>query len=393
MKILFIPTSYPDETNPIRNVFIYEQAVALSKAGHDIRVLHPQKQPSKKFFSRINKEIKIHFEEYATRYSCPVKTFMEGRLFTINKVLFVNVVKNLYTRATSDGWHPDIIYAHFSCWAGYAAVDIGKKNNIPVVVMEHFSGYMSDSPRSKLVDGLDYVVRNADAIICVSDNLKDRVIQLTKTNRHIYVVPNMLDPSFQYVERTSKEKFVFSTVCNLNERKRVKDLVCAFCKAFDPKDNVELLIGGDGPEKMKIIDCIRQNHRENQIILLGRLNRQETVELYKKANCFALVSAHETFGIVWREAMATGLPVITSKHEGWSAKDWSDKFGIMIPVDDEEKLIAALRYMKKNHTSYDNKKISSFCLNNYSEKNVSKQIEKIMCSVKGVENGSKIAFS
>lgn len=382
MKILFIPTSYPDETNPIRNVFIYEQAIALSKAGHDVRILHPQKQPSKKFFCKTNKEVKIHVEEYATRYSCPVKTFMEERLFAFNKVLFVNVVKKLYTQATSDGWIPDIIYAHFSCWAGCAAVDIGKKHNIPVVVMEHFSGYMSNSPRSKLVDGLDYVVKKADAMICVSDNLKNKVLQLTKTNKRIYVVPNMLDPSFQYTERKNKGKFVFSAVCNLNERKRVKELVCAFCKAFSQNDNVELLIGGDGPEKMRITDCIRQNHRENQIILLGRLNRQETVELYKKSNCFALVSAHETFGIVWREAMATGLPVITSNHEGWSAQDWSDEFGIMVPVDEEEELIVALKKMRDCCESYDSKLISDYCEKYYSEKAVVAQLESVFSQVR-----------
>lgn len=382
MKILFIPTSYPDETNPVRDVFIYEQAVALSKAGHDIRILHPQKQPSKKIFSRIKKDVKIHVEEYATRYSCPVKTFMEERLFALNKVLFVNVVKKLYAQATADGWTPDVIYAHFSCWAGNAAVNLGKKHKIPVVVMEHFSGYMSDYPRSKLVKGLDYVVENADALICVSDNLKDRVVQLTKTNKRIYVVPNMLDPRFQYTKRTIKEKFVFSTVCNLNERKRVKELVHAFCKAFGPNDNVELLIGGDGPEKMKIVDYIHQNHRKNQIILLGRLNRRETIELYKKANCFALVSAHETFGIVWREAMATGLPVITSNHEGWSTQDWSDEFGIMVPVDDEKKLIVALQKMRNCGESYDSKLISDYCEKCYSERAVVAQLESVFSHVR-----------
>ena len=377
MKILIIPTSYPDEQNRVRNVFIYEQAVALAKAGHDVRVLHPQKQPSRQLFSRMNNEIRTIREDYAIRYCCPVKTFMADRFVLFNKVLFVKAVYRLYDEAVADRWKPDVIYAHFSCWAGVAAVELGQKHKIPVVVMEHFSGYMCAKPQAKLVAGLDYVVKNADAVVCVSEKLKNKVLQLTNTKKNIQVVPNMIDHRFQYVNRNATEEFVFCSVCNLNERKRVKELVDAFCNAFDEKERVKLLIGGDGPEKRKITESIQRNHREHQIVLLGRLDRNETVDLYSKSNCFALVSAHETFGIVWREAMATGLPVITSDHEGWSTEDWSDDFGIMVPVDDEHALVKALKDMKENFMQYDGRKISAYCYANYSESVVAKQIEGI----------------
>lgn len=377
MKILIIPTSYPDEINPTRNIFIYEQAVALSKAGHEIRILHAQKQPSKDLITKIDKKIKIHDEGYAIRYSLPVKTFLEDKFIESNKKIFIKAISELFYFATLDGWIPDVIYAHFSCWAGYAAISIGKNSNIPVAVIEHFSGFMNEHPPRKMVEGLKYVSDNADAMISVSDNLRDSIISKTSTSRSIFVVPNMIDPSFRYVEHPVKENFVFSAVCNLNERKRVKELVKAFCKAFKKDESVELIIGGDGPEKNAIIDYINKNNRNNQITLLGRLDRQETVELCNKSNCFALVSAHETFGIVWREAMATGLPVITSNHEGWSNKDWSDDFGIMVPVDDEEKLIAALREIKEKYSTYNGLKISDYCNAHYSEKAVVSQLEEI----------------
>ena len=79
--------------------------------------------------------------------------------------------------------------------------------------------------------------------------------------------------------------------------------------------------------------------------------------------------------------MATGLPIITSNHEGWSSDDWSDDFGIMVPVDDENSLINALRDIKNNYDSYDGNKISSYCLEHYSDKTVVKQIEKVLESV------------
>lgn len=377
MKILFVPTSYPDESNPTRDIFIQEQAVALSKAGHDIRVLHAQKQPSKKILSKIDKNIKTVSDSYVIRYSVPVKTLMEDRFILPNKRAFLKTIKSLYVSATADGWKPDVIYAHFSCWAGYAATELGKKYDIPVVVMEHYSGFMSESVPKKMIQGLKKVVDTADAFICVSNNLKTSVIQKTKTNRSIDVIPNMLDPSFKYVDHVLKDKFVFCAVCNLNERKRVKELVIAFCKAFDRDTQVRLIIGGDGPEYKKISEYIISNGREEQILMLGRLDRKGTVELYNKSNCFVLVSAHETFGIVWREAMSTGLPVITSNHEGWSVLDWSDDFGIMVPVDNEEQLISALKTMQKNHGRFDGLSISKYCQKHYSEAAVVRQIEAV----------------
>lgn len=155
MKILLLPTSYPDEKNTSRNVFIYEQAVALANAGHDLRILHPQKLPSNKVLSRISTDIQTSDDGYAIRYFRPVKTFMEGRVVAFNKRAFSSAAYALYDYATSDGWKPDVIYAHFSCWAGYAAVNIGKTNSIPVVVMEHFSGYMAEkSLPLKHIEGL-----------------------------------------------------------------------------------------------------------------------------------------------------------------------------------------------------------------------------------------------
>ena len=377
MRILFIPTSYPDETNPSRDIFIQEQANALCRVGHDIRILHAQKQASRMIFSKVDTTIRSSTEQGVTRFYAPVKTFMEQRFISLNKNAYTKTINALYMSAIADGWKPDVIYAHFSCWAGFSAIDIGRKFDIPVVVMEHYSGFMTKSIPQKMIYGVRTVVNDANAFICVSDNLKSSIIQKTKTKRSIYVIPNMLDPSFKYVDHALNGDFIFSTVCNLNKRKRVKELVRAFCKTFDRKTKVKLLVGGYGPEYQKIANYIKANNREDQVIMLGRLNRRETVELYNKSNCFVLASAHETFGIVWREAMATGLPVITSDHEGWSNYDWSDKFGIMVPVDDEEQLISALKTMKDSYSEYDGKYIANYCCDHYSESAVVKQIEKV----------------
>lgn len=109
--------------------------------------------------------------------------------------------------------------------------------------------------------------------------------------------------------------------------------------------------------------------------MLGSLNKEKMLEEYKKCNCFVLPSEHETFGIVYREAMAIGRPIITTNHQGF-ANDWNDAYGLLIDIDDERQLINALLDMQSKINTYDLKTlktISTMCLSKYSEQVVMKK--------------------
>ena len=60
--------------------------------------------------------------------------------------------------------------------------------------------------------------------------------------------------------------------------------------------------------------------------------------IYKKCNCFVLLSEYETFGIVYREAMASGRPVIAVRNGGVE-ENWSDAFGILIDKNNYEVIL------------------------------------------------------
>ena len=274
--------------------------------------------------------------------------------------------------------YPDVIYSHFSCWAGYTAVELGKKHHIPVVNIEHFNKFINDRADKNLVQGLKYVVENATCNIAVSGNLRRGMKRLTQTEKEITVVPNMINGGFVYTPPVEHEGFVFSAVANLNKGKRFDLLIRAFCEAFSSDENVRLLIGGSGEEKDSLLKLIAENQRQHQIQLLGRLDRAQTIALYQSSDCFALPSAYETFGIVWREAMAVGRPVITTDHGGWSPEEWSDDFGAMIPVDDQKALVDALKSVKENYSGYDLEKISQFSQSHYGAKEIGKRLEAIL---------------
>lgn len=378
MKIMIMPTSYPDESNPVRNIFIQEQTKALADLGHQVTVLHVQKQPSKALFKRLDTKIKRSDEGFAVRYSQKIKTFMEGRFPGLNRDHFVRCMKRLFAEALAKEGRPDVIYSHFACWAGYTAVQIGQQYNIPVVSIEHYSGYMTPNVNKGMIEGLRYTVERSAACMAVSGNLKDAMYRLTGTDKPITVVSNMIDDRFAYTAPREHEGFVFSAVANLNKRKRFSLLLEAFFEAFSAEENVSLVIGGSGEEEQNLVQLIRDNKREHQVRMLGRLGRDDTLQVYQESDCFVLPSAAETFGIVWREAMAVGRPVITTDHGGWSAEDWSDEYGVKIDVDDKLALIAALRSVRAEYAKYDLEKISRATRERHGAQVIGKQIEGIM---------------
>lgn len=378
MKIMFVPTGFPSDDNRSTMLFVYEQAKALAKAGHEITVLHVQRQPSKAILKKIDSSFQILDDGFCKRYFTRLKTFAMHRLPEFNRRIFSKKMKELFRYAWDNGERPDVLYAHFSCWAGCAAVEIGKEYHIPVVAIEHYGGFLKRGKLSRAYEkGLRNVVENAQAVLCVSNSLRRAVISISKTEKAIEVIPNMIDDIFTYHDIPDHDRYTFCTLCHLNKGKRVLLLVKAFCECFSAQDDVVLKIGGDGTERSTISEYVHSHKREHQIIFCGRLTREDSYELYLNADCFVLPSKSETFGIVYREAMAVGRPVITTDHGGWDHDEWSDAFGIKIPTDDLESLKSALLAMRKQSRKYDLKLISDYAVTRYGSKVVTAKINPV----------------
>lgn len=380
MRILFIPTSYPNENSPTRNLFIREQAEALFKIGNEIRVLHVEKMSTKQVLLFCSKKCSKFNDNGIIRYHTKCKTFLENKFGFLNKHLFSNRMKLLFKIMIAE-WKPDVIYAHFSNWAGDIAVELGELYDIPVVTIEHYSGYMQNTFSKYELNGLKKCILKSDRMLCVSDNFKKRILEISGIKKEITVLYNMVSPIFSYYPRFNSERFVFCAIGNLNKRKRFDLLIDSFCSAFGPDEDVELVIGGDGKEMDYLKELIKSKKRTTQIIMRGRVTREDTLELYKNCDVFVLPSAAETFGIVWREAMAVGRPIITTNHGGFDPSNWDDKIGYIIPIDDKNKLIESLRLIRKNISTYNGEYISQKCLSHYSEKAIVKQLMDIFDEV------------
>ncbi len=388
MLIFILPTSYPNEANPVANSFVEEQALALAQIpGNEVIVLNLQKQPSSRFFSSVEGAIGEKVQKGLKVIYKKKKTLLEKHLKLLNQGAFNRGMKALYRYAVEKYGRPDVIYAHFYS-AGYAALKIEKQ--VPVVVLEHSGELMHKRLDLRSRFYLKKVVSRCAAYLATTDRLKENIRRHTKTEKPIRVLPNIIGEQFCYCEREERGQFTFFSLARLEYDKRMDLLIDAFCRAREGRPELRLHIGGDGKEYGALEKQIREKGCREAVRLLGRLDRQQVLEQMKACAAFVLPSRHETFGMVWREALCVGRPVITTDHGGFGETDWSSSYGLMVAVDAQEELAEAIGRLYEGYEGYDLQKISAENRQRYAAASVMEALMQIFEDSIRKQEGSRL---
>lgn len=372
MKILVLPSWYKTAKYPENCIFIYEQVAGLAELGHNVIVISPQQNfnplCSRNIYQYNDGTCDLLYRNYLVIW--PSK-FPFQNLYS-----FERCAMKLAEKAINDYGVPDVIYAHFSIPAGYAATKLGEKYGIPVVVEEHLSDLMNEKWDKFRYSLMKTTIEKADKFICVSEGLKKSIENKLGEYGNMIVVSNMINQCFRYYPLENKE-FVFLAIGGLIPRKGFDFLIRCFTKVFKGK-NVKLRIAGQGRMRKDLEELIKDLDIESQVSLLGQLSRVETLEQYKNCSCFVLTSQAETFGLVYREALAVGRPIISTRHGGFSDKDWHDEYGYLIDYGNCRELKEAMFNVFNDFQKFDLKKISNICLSTCSKTIVMNSIEKIL---------------
>lgn len=173
-------------------------------------------------------------------------------------------------------------------------------------------------------------VRDADAVIAVSESTKSDIEKYYGRSDNVHVVYHGIDtkqfrlPSDAEREaswNTVRQKYPSLTkpfllfVGQIQPRKNITGLVDAFEKLKKKDKDLQLVIaGGHGWLQQPIIDRIESSPEKSSIHRLGRVPDELLASLYWHAEVFVLPSFYEGFGIPVIEAMACGVPVVTSDN-------------------------------------------------------------------------------
>ena len=371
MYILLISRGIPSKKDPLWGCFEFDQARALRSIGHKVVVLSVDERV--RFYRRkIGLMHKVVDGIDCYNYCLLPKKISE--LFGFNfssKVSFAHY-DFLLKKIIKEHGTPDIIYSHYLT-TSYVATLLKKKWNIPLVAIEHWSEINKDKLNSwvKKVGQLTY--NNVDRLISVSLSLQDRIVQHFGVNS--LVIHNMVGADFfnQKNKFNFDGKIRFVTTGRLVYGKGFDLLPRAFAKLNLPKDKWEMNIIGGGEEYDNLQKQINELNLQDNIHLLGQKTKAEVVDILKISNAFILPSRAENFSVAVLEALACGLPVISSICGGIRECIF-DFNGLLFPVDDVDALADAIKYMFDNYQSYDRQKIAEDCKNRFSPEVIAHQL-------------------
>jgi N-acetyl-alpha-D-glucosaminyl L-malate synthase BshA len=240
----------------------------------------------------------------------------------------------------------DLLHVHYAiphASAAFLAQQILKSQgiSIPFITTLHGTDITLVGRDSSFKPVIQYCLEMSDAVTSVSESLKRDTIEHFQIQREIQVIPNFIqleeystDTNLALRRRYAlDDEFVLCHISNFRKVKRVEDVVHIFKHINDVYPS-KLILVGDGPERQKVEELCRSLGTCDRVILLGKM--QATHLPLSISDLFLLPSETESFGLAALEAMAAGVPVISSNTGGLPEVNIEDYSGYLADVGDVE---------------------------------------------------------
>ena len=369
MRILVMPSWYPTEQKPLSGIFFREQAEALTRCGHEVTVVVMRSDGGKTV--SCDKTERDGFREYIFHHR-PARFHLT----------YFRVVRYLakFLRAEFPDGKPDVIHVHSNRYLKYARA-LRFLRGIPIVVTEHATMFERGCYSEKELRAIGRNFRAADRVLAVGPGLRDCIQPLC--SRPVRVVPNMVSKAFFEKKREpiSEKPFRFVSVGLLTYKKGFDILLRAFADVLKKAPDTELTICGGGAEEDELRALAEMLGITKSVTFTGMVTREECRENLCRSHAFVLPSRNETFGIVYIEAMACGLPIIMTRTSACELLVRSET-GLAVEIGDADGLSKAMLRMMESYECYDSETIISFCREHFSEEAVCRELTAVYEEVK-----------
>ncbi|MDR1678798.1 MAG: glycosyltransferase family 4 protein [Prevotellaceae bacterium] len=377
MKVLQLPSWYLPEGGQ----FVLNQSKALQEQGIDVHMLANVVLPWRKYkFGIFRFPCKAFFtnENGILHYRC----FSRRIPFTDKKNIekWTNKTVKLFDEYAKKYGTPDIIHAHSSMWAGYAAALIKEKYNIPYVITEHRGRFSENSQNSIALfksfykPFLQKAFSDADYIITVSEQLQAKIKQFCERKIPMKTISNIIDTDFFHYKKKENDSgdFSFVNANSFDYAKAYDILLPAFdelCRKFPNTRLVLLGKGFDCAEFQKILD---KTEYKQHICFAGFQNKEGVRNYLWESDAFVLSSRIEAQSQAVLEAMSCGRPVVcTQAVPREIAQDFA---AIQCQSNSVSELAIAMTAMIERRKTFDEKTISDFAKSICSQEVVAQKI-------------------
>lgn len=318
-----------------------ELGLELARLGHEVHFI-TYSQPVR--LALLNPNVHYHevnVPEYPLFHYQPYELALSSKLVDMVKLYKI-----------------DVLHVHYAiphAYAGYMAKQMLKNEGIEIPMITTLHGtditLVGNHPHYK--PAVSFSINKSDVVTSVSQSLKEDTYKLFNIKRDIHVIPNFIE-----LEKNNKEynvpcqrtliakpeERIITHISNFRKVKRIPDIIRIFDK-IQQNIPAKLLMVGDGPEKEKAEILCQELGILDKVIFFG--NSNEIDKLLSNSDLFLLPSETESFGLAALEAMAWGVPVISSNSGGLPEVNFEGVSGYLSKVGNIDEMAQnALKILK-----------------------------------------------
>jgi L-malate glycosyltransferase len=324
-----------------------ELGLELARRGHEIHFI-TYRQPVR--LALLNANVHYHevnVPEYPLFHYQPYELALSSKLVDMVKLYKIELLH--------------VHYAIPHAYAGYMAKQMLKDQGItiPMVTTLHGTDITLVGNHPFYKTAVTFSINKSDKVTSVSQSLKDDTLRLFDIKKEIEVIPNFIElnyadaidkPCKRSVMANSDEKII-THISNFRKVKNIPDVIKVFY-LVQKEIKSRLMMVGDGPEKAGAEKLCQDLGISDKVIFFG--NSNEINQILCFTDLFLLPSDTESFGLAALEAMACGVPVISSNSGGLPEVNIQGVSGYLSNVGDVDDMAKnALKIISNENTLND----------------------------------------
>lgn len=368
MKIAFLVNEFPS----VSQTFVLSQITGLIDRGHEVDIFAEEERRDLSIHEDVKKYHLLERTSYpltiphsklvrvlrGVRYGARVLT--KNPFSVIRSLNVLTYGMNAASLTLLYQMMPflqkgayDIIHCQFGM-LGPKGLLIKRIASPTAKLVTSFRGYDASKYLTDRPGFYDELFREGDLFLPVSQSLKERLIKEGCDDRKIVVFHSGIDcEKFPYAKREvgKGEPTTVVTIGRLVEKKGIEYAIKAMAQLVGSGRNVQYLVIGDGELRGKLESLMKELRLTSHVQLLGWKNHDEVVRLLQHAHILVAPSVtagngdQEGIPNVLKEAMALGLPVLSTMHSGIPELVEDGVSGYLVKERDVDALADRLSYL------------------------------------------------
>lgn len=316
-KVLFLTPWYPSEKDAMSGLFVQKHVEAVRAQGIDVRVICSQ-----------------GWRDTWRQW----KTLQRER------------------------WMPDVVQLNVIQKQGVLALWLKKRYHIPYIIIEHWSGYLSENGQFLRMSAYkrrlyQRIAAQAEKVLCVSQRHMRAMQECGIQAKEWGLIHNVVDEFFfepsAVSSQPSDRKTLLHISCFDERAKNVKGLLRAAKMLSEKRQDWRLVLVGTGVDYQQVREFAASLDIPDGLLeWTGELTPQQVSDAFDQADIFVLPSNYENAPVVISESLAKGVPVVASLVGG-IPEMVPPNCGILVTPGNTEELAAALDKMLDCYPTYD----------------------------------------